>query len=194
MLWFAISPRDRLQNFGVCVRTILAAIAQLVEHLIRNEGVRCSNHRCGTNRINGLIALSPICWWPLKARVATVSPREPTIHAKACAVPGAMSLLLKRLTRYLSRLGAPASSGSQRKPLAWRERVRRDQSAIGAPSYADPDARRVPRGFGESPGRPRRDRRALSGGPTSAHRPKKSLRPQRLAGALYPMYLIFAVA
>jgi hypothetical protein len=40
-----------LQNFGVCVRANAAAIAQLVEHLIRNEGVRCSSHRCGTNEI-----------------------------------------------------------------------------------------------------------------------------------------------
>jgi hypothetical protein len=34
-----------------------AAIAQLVEHLIRNEGVGGSNPSCGTNEINGLIVL-----------------------------------------------------------------------------------------------------------------------------------------
>lgn len=64
--------RDRLQNFGVCFRANGAAIAQLVEHLIRNEGVRCSSHRCSTNSIKYLanirrnqdgrkIGLSPPC-------------------------------------------------------------------------------------------------------------------------------------
>jgi hypothetical protein len=36
-----------------------AAIAQLVEHLIRNEGVGGSNPSCGTSIFNDLAQLSP---------------------------------------------------------------------------------------------------------------------------------------
>jgi hypothetical protein len=31
--------------------SINAALAQLVEHIIRNDGVGCSNHPCGTNKV-----------------------------------------------------------------------------------------------------------------------------------------------
>jgi hypothetical protein len=32
-----------------------AALAQLVEHIIRNDGVRCSSHLSGTNHFNDLL-------------------------------------------------------------------------------------------------------------------------------------------
>jgi hypothetical protein len=39
-----------------------AAIAQLVEHLIRNEGVGGSNPSCGTNNINSLLENHAAVW------------------------------------------------------------------------------------------------------------------------------------
>jgi hypothetical protein len=34
-----------------------AALAQLVEHIIRNDGVRCSSHLSGTNNFSNLSTL-----------------------------------------------------------------------------------------------------------------------------------------
>ncbi len=39
-----------------------AALAQLVEHIIRNDGVGCSNHPCGTIRIARKFALLMPQW------------------------------------------------------------------------------------------------------------------------------------
>jgi hypothetical protein len=38
-----------------------AAIAQLVEHVIRNDGVGGSNPSCGTSKINDLLLI--LVWW-----------------------------------------------------------------------------------------------------------------------------------
>ena len=43
-----------------------AALAQLVEHIIRNDGVRCSSHLSGTIFLRHLPALAPdgLLWTP----------------------------------------------------------------------------------------------------------------------------------
>ena len=52
-----MSPAVRRENLrnGACLRPdtlveapLVAALAQLVEHIIRNDGVRCSSHLSGT--------------------------------------------------------------------------------------------------------------------------------------------------
>ena len=52
-----------------------AAIAQLVEHVIRNDGVGSSNLSCGTNDFSNLLYTIKALTWANCAFVATMSPR-----------------------------------------------------------------------------------------------------------------------
>ncbi len=50
----ALAPPSRLEYVPPTARLGTAAIAQLVEHIIRNDGVGGSNPSCGTNKIKDL--------------------------------------------------------------------------------------------------------------------------------------------
>jgi hypothetical protein len=80
-----------------------AAIAQLVEHLIRNEGVGGSNPSCGTNGFNYLRCV--LAWVP--AAGARLSPpcRHALLHSRSFSAECGPLDLSKKMERRVRRTG-----------------------------------------------------------------------------------------
>jgi hypothetical protein len=81
-----MSPKDLQVLVSICKSASCAALAQLVEHIIRNDGVRCSSHLSGT--ISHFLTFYPL-WFPLlkKYHAATTASKIVSVHTHSKDMP-----------------------------------------------------------------------------------------------------------
>ncbi|CCV03294.1 hypothetical protein MESS2_1030151 [Mesorhizobium metallidurans STM 2683] len=89
-------------------RASRAALAQLVEHIIRNDGVRCSSHLSGTNYLFAfpiIFALTPAGKARLQGNIREPKPRIERLNSRN--TPGIVLIWCEAFPTRFARVGLP---------------------------------------------------------------------------------------